>query len=497
MKNLQLLSPLYKLSDDISTTLVCYQTLRASTSMSFLTTMQGYLTSYLPILPQAKVIVAVSGGPDSMALLFGLYKLRTLYDFSLIVAHVNHQLRGEESLRDQVFVSQQARHLGLPFYQTKVQVKAFQHSSGLSPQHAARQLRYHFLLALQQMLGATCIALGHTADDTAETLLVRFLRGSSPTSLAGIPAVRLPFIRPLIAVSRHTILTYVQAEHIPWIEDSSNTNHAYVRNRIRLELLPTLQQYNSQIRKRLHVLADLLQTDDDVLMQHVAEWSEKTLLWEHTHRVMIQCRVLRSAPLALQRRVLRQIVNALLPANKPVSFQHIQSLLQLIREGAPRQRCTLPGGVLAERQHEIACVWNPKFLPSTNLVLFLPVPGEVTLVGLHMRIAADILYHTPDNRKGDHEAYLNFSRIYPPLQIRFYKPGDRFTPLGMQGAKKLQDFFTDKKIRQGERGYIPLVINRGEIVWVVGHRISEPFKVHESTAQVLYLRCIDTEKEIL
>ena len=432
-----------------------------------------------------------------MALLFGLYQLRSRYNFSLIVAHVNHRLRGEEAWRDQVFVRQQASRLGLLFYQTKVHVKAFQHASGLSPQHAARQLRYHFLFALQQMLGATYVALGHTVDDTSETLLVRFLRGTSPASLAGIPAVRLPFIRPLIALSRHTILTYLQSEHIPWIEDSSNTNHAYVRNRIRLQLLPTLQQYNPQIRKRLHVLADLLQADDDVLMQHVAEWSKKTLHWEHTHRVMIQCDILRSAPVAIQRRLLRQIVNALLPANKPSSFQHINNLLQLIREGQHGRRCMLPGGVLAERQQETMFVWNPQFLPSTSLVLTLPIPGEVAIVGLHMRLIADILYHTDHIRGGDKEAYLNFRRIYPPLQIRFYQPGDRFTPLGMQRTKKLQDFFTDKKIRQAERGSIPLVINRGEIVWVVGHRIGEPFKLYESTEQVLYLRCIETENEIL
>ena len=392
--------------------------------------MQAYLNAYLPVLPKAKVIVAVSGGPDSMALLGGLYQLRSLYNFSLIVAHVNHRLRGEEALRDQVFVGQQARRLGLPFYQTRVHVKAFQHASGLSPQHAARQLRYHFLFALQQMLGATYIALGHTADDTSETLLVRFLRGSSPASLAGIPAVRLPFIRPLIALSRQTILTYLQSEHIPWIEDSSNTNHAYIRNRVRLQLLPLLQQYNPQIRKRLHILAELLQTDDDVLMKHVAEWSKKTVHWEHTHRVMLQCDMLRSAPLAIQRRLLRQIINTLLPANKPASFQHIHSLLQLVREGHHGQRCTLPGGVLAERQQETIFVWNPQFLPSTRLVLTLPIPGEVTIVGLHMRLTADILYPTHPGHKRRRQRSL----------YQFQKHSPAFTDTFLQARRPLYAF---------------------------------------------------------
>jgi tRNA(Ile)-lysidine synthase len=465
--------------------------------MSFLTTVQKYIHSHMALVPQTKIIVAVSGGPDSMALLFGLHHWCSLYDFSLIVAHVNHLLRGAEALRDQVFVQQQAQGMGVPFYPTKVDVKAFQRRSGLSPEHAARQLRYHFLGALQHMLGARYIALGHTADDQAETLLVRFVRGSSPESLAGIAAIRPPLIRPLIGVSRSTILTYLQSQGIPWIEDSSNTHRSYLRNRVRLDLLPTLQQYNPQIIKRLRILGELLQTDQTVLTEQVIAWSAKTVHWEHRNRVMIRCDTLRSAPLTIQRRLLKHIVHTLLPVHRPVGFQHIHSLQRLLTAGQHGQRYTLPGKVLAERHHETILLWNSQLLPSKSLVLTLPIPGEVTIVGLSMRLTATVFYYSGQKSRGDHEAYINLQSIDPPLKIRFFSPGDRFKPLGMQRDKKLQDFFVDNKVRQAERAYIPLVTSQGEIVWVVGHRISESFKVHSQTKSILCLRYLKADDDIV
>src|SRR5262245_48766814 len=166
---------------------------------------QACIEAHAMLPPGAKVVVAVSGGADSMALLFALFQLRSMYNMTLSVAHVNHQLRGEEAGQDALFVEQQAARLGLPFHQTCVDVKALQQSAGISVQQAARQLRYRFLYALHQALNVTRIALGHTADDQAETLLMRLVRGSGPASLAGIPSVRLPFIRPLITDSLRSI----------------------------------------------------------------------------------------------------------------------------------------------------------------------------------------------------------------------------------------------------------------------------------------------------
>ena len=195
----------------------------------------------------AKVIVSVSGGADSMALLSLLYQLQSTYCLTLTVAHVNHQVRGVEAMRDALFVERFADKLRLPYHQVEVDVNTLKRRTGLSLQHAARHLRHDALQSLSRSLAATHIALGHTADDQAETLLMRLLRGGGPAGLAGIPAKRMLFIRPLLRVHRDSILEYLRTTGVPWVEDSSNANRGYLRNRVRLDLMPMLREYHPQI----------------------------------------------------------------------------------------------------------------------------------------------------------------------------------------------------------------------------------------------------------
>lgn len=450
---------------------------------------QACIETHSMLSPGAKVIVAVSGGPDSMALLSALCQLRSSYDLTLIVAHVNHQLRGEEAYRDAAFVEQQAVRLGLSFHETRVDVKAFQHTSGLSPQHAARQLRYGFFLSLQQALGATYIALGHTADDQAETLLVRLLRGGGPAALAGIPAVRLPFIRPLIATYRRTILDYLQAESIPWVYDSSNAHRAYLRNRVRLDLLPILQQYNPQVSRRLNALADMLRADNDALERQTDVLAEQAVQWGAAKRMMLQLRPYRVAPVAIQRRLLRRLIDMFLTTPAMANFQHIEGLRQFIVEGAVGKRCSLPGGLLAEHHQESLLLWSPRKLPAPSLTLIFPVPGQVDLPALELRLVADVIDRNGSHLEmGPEWVYTDLERLRLPLKVRFPQPGDRFYPLGAPGRKKLQDFFIDSKIPRAERSLIPLLVSGTDIVWVVGRRIAEPFKVRLETRRILRLR---------
>lgn len=440
--------------------------------------------------PEAKVVVAVSGGADSMALLLALFELRSVYNMRLIVAHVNHRLRGEEAEEDALFVEQQAARLGLPFHQTCVDVKALQQSAGISVQQAARQLRYRFLHALHQALNATRIALGHTADDQAETLLMRLVRGSGPAGFAGIPAVRLPFIRPLISVSRPAIYAYLQSEHCPWVEDSSNAHTVYLRNRVRLDLLPQLRQYNPQIVRRLNELADMLRAESQVLEQQVDEWAVQTLAWQTRDRVKICCRLFGLASVAIQRRLLRRVIEALATSPEAVGFRHIERLRQFIVSRNQECRCSLPGEIGIERRAETMLLWKRSRTPAIPCMLALPVPGKVDLVSLNIRLTAEVLLKPCHwERMSPQRAFLDLDRIVCPLQVRFRQPGDCFYPLGAPGSKKLQDFFTDTKIPRGERPYVPLVVSNHEIVWVVGYRIAEPFKLRPETNRVLRLQC--------
>jgi len=448
------------------------------------------IEAYAMLPPGAKVVVAVSGGADSMALLCALFHLRSVYNMTLIVAHVNHQLRGEEAEQDALFVEQQAARLRLPFHKTCVDVKALQQSAGISVQQAARQLRYRFLYALCQALNVTRIALGHTADDQAETLLMRLVRGSGPAGFAGIPAVRLPFIRPLLTVSRPAIYSYLQSEHCPWVEDSSNVHMAYLRNRVRLDLLPKLQQYNPQIIRRLNELADMVRAESRVLEQQVDEWELQTLAWQARSKVEICCRLFGLAPLAIQRRLLCRVVEALATAPAAVGFRHIERLRQFIVSRNQEQRCSLPGEIGTERRAETILLWNISRTPAIPGILKLPVPGKIDIISLNIRLTADIILKPPClGQMSPQRALLDLDRTICPLHVRFRQPGDRFYPLGAPGSKKLQDFFVDAKIPRGERPYVPLVVSNHEIVWVVGYRIAEPFKRHPETNRVLCLQC--------
>jgi len=451
---------------------------------------QTCIEAHAMLPPGAKVVVAVSGGADSMALLLALFQLRSIYNMTLIVAHVNHQLRGEEAGQDALFVEQQAARLRLPFHQTCVDVKALQQSLGISVQQAARQLRYCFLHALRQTLNATRIALGHTADDQAETLLMRLVRGSGPAGYTGIPAVRLPFIRPLITVSRPTIYSYLQSERCPWLEDSSNTHTVYLRNRVRFDLLPKLQQYNPQIIRHLNELADILRAESQVLDQQVDEWAVQTLAWQAQSRVEICYGLFSLAPIAIQRRLLRRVIEALATLPEAVGFRHIERLRQFIVSENQGRRCSLPSEIGAERRAETILLWNASKTSAISDALVLPVPGKVDIVPLNIRLIADVIpKHCDLGLIGPQRALLDLDRTLCPLQVRLRQPGDRFYPLGAPGSKKLQDFFVDTKIPRGEHPYVPLVVSNHEIVWVVGYRIAEPFKLRPETNRVLHLQC--------
>ena len=234
----------------------------------------------------------------------------------------------------------------------------------------------------------------------------------------------------------------------------------------------------------------MLRADSQVLAQQVDEWAVQTLAWQARSRVEICCRLFGLAPVAIQRLLLRRVIEALATSPEAVGFRHIENLRQFIGSGNQRRRCSLPGEIGAERRTETTLVWRVSKTSVIPGVLTLPVPGKVDIVHLNIRLIADVI-PKPCNlgRIGPQWALLDLDRTICPLQVRFRQPGDRFHPLGLPGSKKLQDFFVDTKIPRGERLYVPLVVSNHEIVWVVGYRIAEPFKLRPETNRVLSLQC--------
>lgn len=456
---------------------------------------QACIDFYAMLPAGARVIVAVSGGPDSMALLSVLYRLRSQYALTLLVAHVNHQLRGDDARRDALFVAQQARRLGLPFYQTQIDAKAWRRTSRLSPQHAARQLRYTYLSALQHELRSTHIALGHTADDQAETLLLRLVRGTGPAGLAGMPAVRPPYVRPLITSARSTILAWLRSEGIPWVYDRSNVQRSYLRNRLRLECMPILRQFNPRLVERLNDLADMLRADHALLEQQTTALAEQVVQWRPGFRVWLRCGPYREAPLALQRRLLRRLFDRLLMPPTTASFKHVETLRRFLSTGQSGARLSLPGRLLAERQPETVVLWSTRAALPPSQIFTLQVPGTTEIPELALRLTAEIVPAPPAvPATGPQWAWLDRHQLRLPLTLRLPRPGDRFHPLGAPGRKKLTKFLMEHHVPRAERAWLPLVVSGEAIVWVVGHRIAEPCRLRPATRSVVRLRARPLEE---
>ncbi len=451
---------------------------------------QACVETYAMLSQGDTVIVAVSGGADSMALLSVLLQLRAAYHLTIVVAHVNHQLRGVESERDALFVEQQARRLGVPFYQTRVDVRGLQRQARLAVHPAARQLRYRFFYALAAKLDATRVTLGHTSDDQAETVLMRLVRGASARGLAGIPAVRLPFMRPLLCVSRQTIYAYLRQEGIAWVEDSSNVQQTYLRNRVRHDLLPHLRRYNPQMSPRLNDVAELLHAEDAFLETQVDAWISPLVDARVAHRRTLQRTLFRTIPLAIQRRLLLRVTETFLAPSDGLSFRHIESLRQWMMHDTREKSWYGPSHLMATQHDETVVLWQRHKRLAMPDTLLLPVPGRVELPALNIRLDAEVCAVPVEGSvRQTHEAWLDLDAVSTPLTVRFWRFGDRFRPLGAPGSKKLQDFFIDSKIPQAERLDVPLVASQQTIVWVVGYRIAEVCKLRTHTHRAVHLQC--------
>jgi tRNA(Ile)-lysidine synthase len=438
------------------------------------------------------VLVAVSGGPDSMVLLHVLWQLRKPLALQLYVAHLNHQMRSS-AIEDAAFVETMACDLGLRAICETCDVPAYQRQHKLSPEDAARRLRYAFLRATATQLGADRIAVGHTADDQAETVLLHLLRGSGLRGLCGIPPVCEPIIRPLIRVPRADILDYARTHRLLFREDPSNDQRRYTRNRIRLDLLPALRQYyNPRLVQALCTTAQLL-ADDEAALQAVAhQYFLSARLAAASAAVPLKLDALTSLPLALQRRVLREALSELKGELQGITSAHIAAILALLQSGAGNKRLELPQGVVVERRYDVLLMHRQAPSAAVDVDVPLPVPGVCLVEVLGVTIVSDELpRHAAAGPfpTGD-VTWLDAERVGRDVHVRTRRSGDRLQPLGSGYAKKLKTFLIDAKVPRAVRDRLPLVVTRAGIAWVAGVRPAEWAKVTPATRAVLRLKLL-------
>ena len=456
------------------------------------------LTGLEPSLTRSPIVVAVSGGPDSLALLLLLAQLKQVLALTLHVAHLDHGLRGKEARSDALFVEETASDLGLPATLGEEDVKSYRAGRGLSLEEAAREVRYSFLSRVAAEQGAVSVALGHTADDQAETALMHIIRGSGLTGLAGMSPLsywpssrhkeRIALLRPLLDASREETETYCRWNGVTPREDLTNRSLQFTRNRMRLELLPFLKNYNPRIRDALLRLSASAAQDQDYILGEAIQAMAK-LTTADGKIVRIERRSFASLHPAIKRHLLRLVYQELTGSAGGLEHSHVEDMVRVSEGGAGRS-VDLPSGLVFTVDYDsLSLNANDRSgvaLPPLPYEYPLSVPGDTRLPG--WTVAARLLsYGEVPLDAGAYTAHLDSERVGEALIVRGRRPGDRFTPFGLDGSKKLQDFMVDVRISANARDGVPLVVSGEGIVWVVGHRIAHWARVMQDTKEVLEL----------
>ena len=458
--------------------------------------------------PAGLLVVAVSGGPDSLALLHALNHLREDLVLRLHCAHLDHGLRGDASVADAEFVAETCRELGIGFTVDRADVSSVSKERRLSLEEAARDVRFAFLARVVKEQRADAIALGHTADDQAETVLMRILRGTGITGLRGmesrsrrvIAGAEVVLLRPLLSVDRRTTEEYCRALELHPRRDESNLSPKMTRNRVRTELLPLMEQYNPAVRDALMRLsrsaaqdAAYIEVETDTIWPKLARRVPGGVAFDKNA-------LMESAP-ALQSSLLRRAVLEVKGDLRNIDLSHIDDMARLA-DGPAGRSLDLPGGVrFSVGYSDVTLVLSgdaPESLPPLDGRHELAAPGETELPGwtASARLldrSASIELTGPDNASDEaigreHTAYLDFDSLGGRLRVRSRVDGDRFQPLGMSHTKKLQDFMVDSKIPRAWRDRVPLLVSSNGIAWVVGWRIAEWAKVRDGGGPCLELR---------
>jgi tRNA(Ile)-lysidine synthase len=437
--------------------------------------------------PGGRVLVALSGGPDSVAL---LHVLQTLEHRGHLVvsgvAHFNHQLRGAEADADELFCRELAASLGLPIVVGRGDVRALARKSGRSIEDAAREARYSFLTGALSSVEAQAVAVGHSLDDQAETFLLRLIRGAGPAGLAGVRPRAGIVIRPLLDVPRGDLRAYAAEHGLGSREDSSNSDLAVPRNRVRLELLPHLEQFSPPIAATLARNAALAREDDEFLEAAAIE-SARSLVLQEDNGVTLDAPALAALHPALASRVARTALQLAAPG-RFIGFQHVDDLLELTRR-ADGTAVALPG-LVATRKGSRIVFGGPLPAPFVNSFnVPLSIPGEAEAAGWKVTAGYTATPLQPMVARG-HTVVVAAEPLRSPLAVRSRRPGDRFKPIGMGGrGRKLQDFLVDRKVARSDRDGLPLVVDRDDrIVWVVGYSVAEDFRVTAPERGVILLK---------
>ena len=474
-------------------------------SRKLLSTLRGEIEDHG--LLGAMLLVAVSGGPDSLALVHALSALREELGLRLHAAHMDHGLRPGRSEADARFVREAMHALNIPLTIGRTDVNGYRRSAAMSVESAARRLRYEFLAATAEAVAAAAVGVGHTRDDQAETVLMHILRGSGLTGLKGMSArsestvdgTRLVLFRPLLTVGKSDTLAYCAENGLEPRLDESNLSTEYTRNRVRLELIPQLERYNPAVREALSRLAQTASLDHDLVSQTVEQVAPDVMSVRAAdsggYDVSLERGAFRDLHGSIQRHLLRHAFDVVAGKPDDLSFTHIEGMMRVLLGPAGRS-LNLPFGVLLVVDYHMAVLSGQKQHPPAAGVpgSAVAVPGLTEWGDWGFRTTVVDSAERQCGYRSDDVLSLSESfdaeRIGRELTVRTRIAGDRFHPIGMQTDKRLKNFMKDAHIPRRWRDSIPLVVaGDGRVAWVVGWRMADWCKVTEETKSVLDISC--------
>lgn len=448
-----------------------------------------YMIQHRMLSSGGTVIASISGGPDSIALLHVLHRLSAEFRVKLHVFHVDHGLRGEESEADARFVREFADRLGWDSTIVSLGPDVLRRMHG-SLQAAARAVRIRELQSLSARIGSAVVATGHNQNDQAETVLMRLLRGSGVRGLSGVHPVRavdgLTFIRPLLGVSRQAVEEYCHAHELSPRTDRSNLSQDYLRNRIRLDLIPKLiREYNPALVPTLSSVSEILRDEEAWLGVQAKEAYARCRT--AASGIVLSGEAVLAEPVALARRVVRMAFEEAAKEPVDIDLLHVNRVLELMGESGSKE-LHLPRGVRViceygscsfsvdrDSVHEVATAEWPLSLTETTAI-----------PELNLKVKPRWAYDSD----GPWEATFDLDRLPGPLSIRYRRPGDRIWPVGMAGSKKLQDIMVDAKVPVRARGRVPLLVSGDQVLWVIGLRLDRRYLASAGTSTPLTLKMV-------
>ena len=445
------------------------------------------------------LLVAVSGGADSVSLLQILARLADEYRLRLTVAHLNHGLRGAESQREEAFVRRLSTEMGIACTCKTVDVGSLRRGKGHSLEEIGREERYRFLDEAAERCGAGKIATGHHRDDQAETVLMHLLRGSGPEGLKGILPIRAGrLIRPLLDVGRAEILEFLRREGVPYMTDSSNLSPVFLRNRIRAGLIPELTaNYNPRLVAGLCHTAGIIRGEDDYLQGVVRRIIDGWEIAPNAAEAIVPVAAFCGLHEALQGRIIKLLLEAAVPSKNGIGYRHIEAVLALSSKSDGRCRSLdLPFGIRVEREGGLLRIRKEGDRRArgrerkTSQPLFeygVEIPATIYLKEIDKTIHLELIGKPTlrEMKEEPRKAFMDYERMNPPLILRSAAPGERIDLFGIGGKKKLKEYFIDRKIPRPLRKQIPLLVDSRSVIWIAGERISERVRVTEQTKRVL------------